>query len=65
MGSEVAMQGLSCSEPQGILLDQGSKLCSLHWQADSSPLDHQGGSKMDGFGAGEESGIRSHTGLGT
>ena len=24
------------------ILDQGSNLCALHWQADSSPLDHQG-----------------------
>ena len=34
--------GLSCSVACGILLDQGSNLCPLHWQADSSPLRHQG-----------------------
>ena len=26
----------------GIFLDQDLNLCSLHWQADSYPLDHQG-----------------------
>ena len=26
----------------GIFLDQGSNPCLLHWQADSSPLSHQG-----------------------
>ena len=26
----------------GIFPDQGSNPCPLHWQADSSPLDHQG-----------------------
>ena len=26
----------------GIFLDQGLNPCSLHWQADSLPLDHQG-----------------------
>ena len=65
VGSVVEMQGLSCSEAHGILLDQGSRLCSLRWQADSSPLDHQGCSKTNGFGAKEESGIWSHTWLGT
>ena len=33
---------LSCSAACGILPDQGSNLCLLHWQADSSPLHHQG-----------------------
>ena len=28
----------------GIFLVQGSNLCSLRWQVDSVPLDHQGGS---------------------
>ena len=32
----------TCSVACGILLDQGSNLCLLHWQADSQPLDHQG-----------------------
>ena len=34
--------GLSCSKARGIFLDQGLKLCLLHWQADSLPLSHQG-----------------------
>ena len=29
---------------QGILLTQGSNPCLLHWQVDSLPLSHQGGS---------------------
>ena len=28
--------GLSCSSACGIFLDQGSNLCLLHWQADST-----------------------------
>ena len=42
MGSVVVAQGLSCSMAHGIFLDQGSKLCPLHWQADSQALRHQG-----------------------
>ena len=34
--------GFSCSKACGIFPDQGSNLCSLHWQADSYPLRHQG-----------------------
>ena len=34
-GSGVAMHRLSCSVAWGVLLDQGSNLCSLHCQADS------------------------------
>ena len=33
--------GLCCAAAHGLFLDQGSNLCSLHWQEDS-PLDHQG-----------------------
>ena len=36
--------GLSCSAACGIFPDQGSNPCPLHWQADSSPLHHQGSS---------------------
>ena len=32
-GSIVVVQRLSCSTACGIFLDQGSKLCLLHWQA--------------------------------
>ena len=41
--------GLSCSKACGILPDQGSNPCLLHWQADSLPLSHQGspGSVLD------------------
>ena len=37
-----AAHRLSCSSACGIFLDQGSNPCLLHWQADSSPLSHQG-----------------------
>ena len=35
--------GSSCPVACGILPNQGQNLCPLHWQADSQPLDHQGG----------------------
>ena len=41
MGSVVVAQGFSCSEACGNLPDQRSKMCPLHWQADSYPLHHQ------------------------
>ena len=41
-GSAVVAHGPSCSVACGILPDQGSNLCPLHWQADSQPLCHQG-----------------------
>ena len=34
-------RGLSCPAACGILLDQRSNPCPLHWQLDSYPLDHQ------------------------
>ena len=37
-GSVVVVHRLSCSMVCGILLDQGSDPCLLHWQADSYPL---------------------------
>ena len=40
--SAVVGHGLSCSTARGIFLDQGLNLCLLRWQADSSPLSHQG-----------------------
>ena len=40
-GSVVVAHGLSCSAACGIF-PQGSNPCSLHWQADSQPLRHQG-----------------------
>ena len=41
-GSVIVAHGPSCSAACGILLDQGSNPCPLHWQADSQPLRHQG-----------------------
>ena len=41
-GSVVVAHGPKCSAACGILPDQGSNACSLHWQADSQPLCHQG-----------------------
>ena len=42
MGSVVVAARLSRSMAYGILLDQGLNLCTLHWQADSYLLHHQG-----------------------
>ena len=42
VGSVVVAHGPSCSAACGILPDQGSNPCPLHWQADSQPLSHQG-----------------------
>ena len=41
-GSVVVAHGPSCSAACGIFPDQGSNPCTLHWQADSQPLRHQG-----------------------
>ena len=41
-GSAVVAHRSSCSAACGILPDQGSNPCPLHWQADSQPLRHQG-----------------------
>ena len=41
-GSVVVAHGPSCSAACGIFPDQGSKPRTLHWQADSQPLPHQG-----------------------
>ena len=41
-GSVVVAHGPGCSAACGILPDQGSNPCPLHWQADSQPLHHQG-----------------------
>ena len=42
LGLQVVEHGLSCSSACGIFEDQGSNPRLLHWQADSSPLSHQG-----------------------
>ena len=41
-GSVIVAHGPSCSAARGILPDQGSNPCPLHWQADPQPLRHQG-----------------------
>ena len=41
-GSVIVAHGPSCSVACGILPDQGSNPCPLHWQADPQPLRHQG-----------------------
>ena len=41
-GPVIVAHGPSCSAARGILPDQGSNPCPLHWQADSQPLRHQG-----------------------
>ena len=41
-GSAIVAHGPSRSVACGILPDQGSNPCPLHWQADSQPLHHQG-----------------------
>ena len=41
----VVAHGLRCSVTCGILLDQGSNPCPLHWRADSQPLYYQGSHK--------------------
>ena len=45
-GSVVVAHGPSCSAACGILPDQGSNPCPLHWQADSQPLRHQGSPQL-------------------
>ena len=40
-GSATVAHRPSCSAARGILPDQGSNPCPLHWQADSQPLRHQ------------------------
>ena len=41
-GSVIVVHGPSRCAACGILPDQGSNPCLLHWQADSQPLRHQG-----------------------
>ena len=41
-GSVIVAHGPSRSTACGILPDQDSNPCPLHWQADSQPLRHQG-----------------------
>ena len=45
-GSVVVAHGPSCFAACGIFPDQGSNPRSLHWQADSQPLRHQGSPRI-------------------
>ena len=47
--SVVVTHGPNRSAARGILPDQGSNPCPLHWQADSQPLCHQGSPRMISF----------------
>ena len=40
--SVAAVHRLSCSATCGILSDQGSNPCTLNWQVDALPVNHQG-----------------------
>ena len=42
----IVAHGPSCSAACGILPDQGSNPCPLHWQADSQPLRHHGSPQL-------------------
>ena len=44
-GSVAMAHGLSCLVACGIVPDQGSNPCLLHWQVDSYPLHRQGRSR--------------------
>ena len=55
----VSAHGLSCRSACGVFLDQGSNLCPLHWQAESSPLHHQGSSGEKGFKAAWVNGLQN------
>ena len=48
-GSATVAHGPSRSAARGILPDQGSNPCPLHWQAGSQPLRHQGSPLTDKF----------------
>ena len=48
-GSVIVAHGPSRSVACGILPDQGSNPCPLHWQADSQPLRHQGSPELPIF----------------
>ena len=48
-GSVIVAHGPSCSVACGILPDQGSNPCPLHWQADSQPLRHQGSPPIEHY----------------
>ena len=52
-GSVIVAHWPSCSAACGIIPDQGSNPCPLHWQADSQPLHHQGSPHNNPFDGGD------------
>ena len=48
-GSVIVAHGPSCFAACGILPDQGSNPCPLHWQEASQPLHHQGSPPKPNF----------------
>ena len=56
-GSVVVAHGPSCSVACGILPDQGSNPCPLHWQADSQPLRQRGSPRGSFYISNFQSGI--------
>ena len=59
--SVVVALGLSCPEACGILSNQGSNRCPLHWQVDSYPLTHQGSLNHVYFNEGKSHQISSRS----
>ena len=41
-GSVIVAQGPTCPTARGVFPEQGLNQCSLHWQVDLQPVDHQG-----------------------
>ena len=54
LSDQAHTHGLSRSMAFGILPDQGSNPCILHWQVDSLPLSHQGSPETRRFLVEEE-----------
>ena len=48
-GSVIVAHRPSCSAACGILPERGTNPCTLHWQADSQPLRHQGSPRIPIF----------------
>ena len=48
-GSIVVVHRFSCSATCGLLPDQGSNPCPLHWQANSYPMHHQASPRTKTF----------------
>ena len=46
ISQERILKWVAMLSPRGILLTQGWNLYLLHWQADSSPLSHQGSPRI-------------------